>query len=144
MPVTGGDRSDAAREAGDVDRHVALVLRPVPELAGVIQPPALDRSRARQGAHIRPARGDRGNAARQSGHRDRAVALGDRAVPQVSVVVVAPTLDGPRVRNGAGVVFRGGDRVSPDDHHAAEGDENDDPGFGHARVLARVQRITCL
>ena len=111
VDAAGGDRADAAREPADVDRDVALRVRPVPQLAEEVVAPALDPARARQRAGVDAAGGDRADAARKPADVDRDVAIRGRPVPQLAEGVVAPALDPARARQRAGVGAAGGDRA---------------------------------
>ena len=65
----GGDRGDAAREAGDADGRVAGVRRAVPELAVPVPAPARDAAGGREGTRVLLAQRERLHAARSAGGR---------------------------------------------------------------------------
>src|SRR5207249_2629129 len=75
----GRDGLHAAREAGDVDRGMALGPRPIPELAVAIISPTLGATAARHRAGVTAARSNRLHAVREAGDVDRGMAIGGRS-----------------------------------------------------------------
>src|SRR5437867_2982521 len=111
----GRDRLHPLRKAGDsVGCQTAAGGRAVPELAGVVGPPALDGARARERAGVRPAGGDRLDPLRKAGDSVGCqTAAGGRAVPELAGAVGPPALDGARARERAAGRSAGGDRLDP-------------------------------
>jgi hypothetical protein len=61
-----GKPDNARRQAGDVDRSVAIGRRPIAELAHLVFAPALEPAPGRERARVVAAGGNRGNAASEA------------------------------------------------------------------------------
>src|SRR5439155_126314 len=109
--AAGRDRADAASKAEDADRGRAVGGRAVADPTDFVVAPALDRARACHCAGVRPAGRDGAHAARKAEGADRGRAADGRAVPELTVLVVAPALDRPRACHCAGVEAAGRDRA---------------------------------
>src|SRR5690606_21715150 len=101
------DRARAAREAADIDRHVAVAAGAVAELAPAVAAPALDAATAGARAGVAIARGDRGDATRKPAHVDRHVAFRVAVVAEFTVLVRAPALRTAAAGDGTGVEATG-------------------------------------
>jgi len=87
-------QSDARRrrDTGHVDGGVALRDGPVPELAVVVAPAALDRATRQQGTRVVLAQSDT-RRRRDPGHFDRGGASSGGPVPELALLGPAPALD---------------------------------------------------
>src|SRR5919204_5777574 len=81
-----GKPGHAAREAGDVDRGVAIRRRPVSELADLALAPALKAAFGRERTRMGAGSGDSGHAAVEAGHISR------RSAPELPAGLVVPEL----------------------------------------------------
>src|SRR5205807_1459575 len=109
VEFTGGDRRDAAGEAGDVDRRRTPGGRPVAELAVAVVAPALHPARGGEGAGVDEAGGDGRDPAGEAGGIDGGGAIRGRPVAELAVAVVAPALRPAGGGHGTRVERAGGD-----------------------------------
>jgi len=90
---TGVDGADPARQPAHVYRCQVPDGRAVAQLTVLVVSPALDPAARSQGTGVIPTCGDGADPARQPTHIYRRVAVGGRAVAQLTARVPSPTLD---------------------------------------------------
>ena len=111
MEKARGNRTDAARQATDVDGCEFVCRRPVAELTRVIVSPALDAAARCQRTGVITTCGNRTDAARQATDVDGCELLRRRAVAELTIAIVSPALDAPARRQCTGVINTCGNRT---------------------------------
>ena len=107
MPTTDRDGYDTARETHDIDRNVAIDVRPVPEFSVEVVSPALHAAGYRERTGAEPISCDGGDAAGETHHVDRDVTIDVGPVPELAIQVLPPTLHAARGRESTRLFIPG-------------------------------------